>query len=104
MPLRPSQADRFYYNLLSCGLDRNLALHDAQRATRDVTVSQLKQEWLTPAMIERLSAGDAVVRRILKDLSVKPDSQLPFEHPLYWGAFICQGDTATLPAVDKASG
>jgi CHAT domain-containing protein/tetratricopeptide (TPR) repeat protein len=90
--------DRFYDNLLTRGLDRDLALSQAQRATRDATVGQLKQEWLTPAMIERLAAGDAEARRRLDDLSAKPDGYQPFEHPVYWGAFICQGDTAPLRA------
>jgi CHAT domain-containing protein len=88
--------DCFYDNLLSRGLDRDLALREAQRATRDVTLGQLKQEWLTPGMIERLAAGDAQARRRLEDLSARPDVDRPFEHPVYWGAFICQGDTATL--------
>jgi CHAT domain-containing protein len=89
--------DRLYDNLLTRGLDRDLALSEAQRATRDATVGQLKQEWLTPTMIERLAAGDAQARRSLDDLLAKPDGHRPFEHPVYWGAFICQGDTAPLP-------
>ena len=88
--------DRFYDHLLTRGLDRDLALSQAQRATRDATVGQLKQDWLTPTMIERLAAGDAAARRRLEALSAKPDAHRPFEHPVYWGAFICQGDTAPL--------
>jgi CHAT domain-containing protein len=26
----------------------------------------------------------------------QPDEYRPFEHPLYWGAFICQGEVAPL--------
>jgi CHAT domain-containing protein len=92
--------DRFYDNLLTRGLDRDLALSAAQRATRDATVGQLKQEWLTPTMIDRLAAGDAEARRSLQQLAQQPDEHRPFEHPFYWGAFICQGDTAPLPPVD----
>jgi CHAT domain-containing protein/tetratricopeptide (TPR) repeat protein len=88
--------DRFYDNLLTRDLDRDLALSRAQRATRDATVGQLKQEWLTPTVIERLAAGNAEARRRLEDLAAKPDDHRPFEHPVYWGAFICQGDTAPL--------
>jgi CHAT domain-containing protein len=88
--------DCFYDNLLARGLDRDLALSQAQRATRDATVGQLKSEWLTPAMIERLAAGDAGARRRLEDLAARPDNHRPFEHPVYWGAFICQGETAPL--------
>jgi tetratricopeptide (TPR) repeat protein/CHAT domain-containing protein len=88
--------DRFYDNLLTRGLARDLALREAQRTTRDATVAQLKGEWLTPTMIEQLAAGDADARRRLQDLAQQPDDYRPFEHPLYWGAFICQGDPAPL--------
>jgi CHAT domain-containing protein/Tfp pilus assembly protein PilF len=89
--------DRLYDGLLTRGLDRDLALRDAQRATRDVTVGELRAEWLSGTMIERLTAGDAEARRVLEELAWQPDGHRPFEHPFYWGAFICQGDTAPLP-------
>jgi CHAT domain-containing protein len=89
--------DRFYDNLLTRGLDRDLALRDAQRATRDATIAQLKAEWLAPAMIERFAAGDAETRRSLEALAAKPDDHKPFEPPFFWGAFICQGDPSPLP-------
>jgi CHAT domain-containing protein/tetratricopeptide (TPR) repeat protein len=89
--------DRFYDNLLTRGLDRDLALSEAQKATRDVTVRQLRAEWLSDAAIDRLTAGDAEARRALVGLARQPDGHRPFEHPSYWGAFICQGDTAPLP-------
>jgi CHAT domain-containing protein len=91
--------DCFYDNLLTRGLDRDLALSQAQRATRDATVGQLKQEWLTPAMIEQLAGGDTNARRHLEQLTQKPNDYRPFESLLYWGAFICQGDPSPLPAM-----
>ncbi len=93
--------ERFYDNLLTRGLDRDLALSEAQRCTRDATVAQLKAEWLTPAMIERLAAGDANARRYLQQLAQKPDDHRPFADPFFWGAFICQGDPSPLPAGNK---
>jgi CHAT domain-containing protein len=42
-------------------------------------------------------------RRTLEELVRQPDGHRPFEHPFYWAAFICQGDTAPLPAVDEGS-
>jgi CHAT domain-containing protein len=96
--------DRLYDNLLTRGLDRDLALSDAQRATRDVTVGELRAEWLSGTTIERLAAGDAEARRVLEELARQPDGFRPFEHPFYWGAFICQGDTAPLPVMDQGSG
>jgi CHAT domain-containing protein len=94
--------DRFYDNLLTRGLDRDLALNEARRATRDATIAQLKAEWLTPAMIERLATGDAEARHSLEALAAKPDDHRPFESPLYWGAFICQGDPSPLPSTKTA--
>jgi CHAT domain-containing protein len=94
--------DRFYDNLLTRGLDRDLALSAAQRATRDATVAELRREWLTPEMIERLAAGDVSARRHLEQLAQKPDDHKPFERPFFWGAFICQGDPSPLPSTKTA--
>jgi tetratricopeptide (TPR) repeat protein len=87
---------RFYDNLLMRGLERDLALSEAQRATRGATVAQLRGEWLTPAAIEQFAAGDATSRRHLEQLARQPDDHRPFASPFYWGAFICQGDPAPL--------
>jgi tetratricopeptide (TPR) repeat protein len=89
--------DRFYENLLTRGLDRDLALREAQRSARDVTIGQLKEEWLTPAMIERFAGGAGDAQRHLQQLTAQPDSERPFQHPFFWGAFICQGDPSPLP-------
>jgi CHAT domain-containing protein len=86
----------FYDNLLTRGLDRDLTLGEAQRAARDVTVSRLRADWLSDAALDRLAAGDAEARRSLEELAQRPDGHRPFEHPFFWGAFICQGDTAPL--------
>jgi CHAT domain-containing protein/tetratricopeptide (TPR) repeat protein len=92
--------DRFYENLLVRGLDRDEALHEAQRYTRDATLGQIRQEWLTP-YLERLNRQpDDLAYDLFRDslrLNRRPDDYRPFEHPFYWGAFICQGDTAPLP-------
>jgi CHAT domain-containing protein/tetratricopeptide (TPR) repeat protein len=88
--------DRLYDGLLTRGLERDLALAAAQRATREVTVGQLRREWLGEATIERLAGGDAGMRRVLHELADQPDDLRPFAHPYYWGAFICQGDTRPL--------
>jgi CHAT domain-containing protein len=90
--------DRFYDNLLSRGMDRDLALSEAQRATRDATVAELKKEWLTPALIEKFASGDANLQSYLQHLAQQPDDHRPFADTLYWGAFICQGDPSPLPA------
>jgi CHAT domain-containing protein/tetratricopeptide (TPR) repeat protein len=93
--------DRFYEDLLLRGLDRDEALHEAQRYTRDATLGQIRQEWLTPLCIERLAGNSKSGRAYLEQLNRQPDDHRPFEHPFYWGAFICQGDTAQLPAANN---
>jgi CHAT domain-containing protein len=88
--------DRFYDNLLTRGLDRDLALSAAQRATRDATVAQLRADWLSPGAVEQFAAGDAAARRGLEQLARQPDGHRPFASPFFWGAFICQGDQGPL--------
>jgi CHAT domain-containing protein/tetratricopeptide (TPR) repeat protein len=95
---------RFYDNLLARGLDRDLSLSEAQRSTRAVTVGQLRAEWLNAATIDHLASGDGEARRALRELARQPDVYRPFEYPFYWGAFICQGDTAPLPGMDPRWG
>jgi tetratricopeptide (TPR) repeat protein/CHAT domain-containing protein len=88
--------DRLYDNLLAGGLDRDLALRQAQRATREVTVGELRGDWLSGEMMDQLAGGDPGARDALEELAQQPDEHRPFAHPFYWGAFICQGDTAPL--------
>jgi CHAT domain-containing protein len=89
--------ERLYQNLLSGGMSRDRALREAQRATRNATIGQIRAEWLSPDIIERLAAGDDAARRRLRYLAGKPDSHRPFEHPFFWAAFICQGEPGPLP-------
>jgi tetratricopeptide (TPR) repeat protein len=93
--------DRFYDNLLARGLDRDLALREAQKTTREVTVGELRAQWLSDAGIDCIASGDSEARRALEELARRPDRHRPFEHPFYWGAFICQGDTAPLLAANN---
>jgi CHAT domain-containing protein len=95
--------ERFYDNLLNRrdsrgqAFGRSEALREAQFHTRGVTIGQIRDRWLNAEMIERLSAGNPKVRRELQELAQEPDDYRPFTHPLYWGAFICQGDPNPLP-------
>jgi CHAT domain-containing protein len=90
--------DRFYDNLVQRCLNRDEALHEAQRYTRDVTIDQLRREWLTPGNIDRLAGDSESARAYLEKLSIQPDDHRPFERPFFWGAFFRQGDTAPLVA------
>lgn len=89
--------ERFYDNLLTRPMPRDEALREAQAYTRDLTISALRAEWLSPEMIERVAAGNAKVTERLQHLAAQPDAYRPFSHPYFWGAFICQGDPSPLP-------
>ena len=82
----------FYHNLLTRKFPRDEALQAAKRFTREVTVGQLRDHWLTPAMIEQLAAEDEGLRHTLEALAQRPDDARPFAQPWFWGAFICQGE------------
>ena len=84
--------ERFYDNLLDRRLPRYEALREAQTYTRSVTLGEIRAVWLTANKIDELAAGDMDTKLKLWDLARQPDTHLPFEHPCYWGAFICQGE------------
>jgi CHAT domain-containing protein len=94
--------EQFYQRLLA-GRDTDVALRDARLRVRDLTVGDIRRRWLSPEVVERLSGGVPAARERLLGLAAADDGHRPFEHPFYWGAFICQGDTAPLPAVDEGS-
>ncbi len=83
--------ERFYDNLCNRHFGRSESLRDAQFYTRDATVGQIRSRWLNDETIERLAAGDEKTQEYLEWLERQPDDYCPFVHPLYWGAFICQG-------------
>ena len=56
--------NRFYDNLLARGLDRDLALSEAQRATRYATVGQLPAEWLSEGFRDPRAARYRRLRRV----------------------------------------
>ncbi len=84
--------ERFFENLQS-GMSRANALQDAQVYLRRITVEQLRKsalgiELLKEVMgVKELSAGSQLDCQ---------EEDTPFEHPFYWGAWICQGDIEKL--------
>ena len=80
--------ERFYDSLLRRGLGRAEALRDAQFYTRNVTIGEIRDRWLSPEIIDRLAAENADAEQELQELARQPDEYRPFQHPLYWGAFI----------------
>ena len=86
--------DRFYRNLLEESMERDIALHEAQRYVRMLTIKQVRQEagWL--------SGGDNGRRtKLLHRFNLRDykGTDCPFAAPYYWAAFICQGVTRPLP-------
>ena len=92
--------DRFYVNLIDRRLGRAAALRDAQDFVRTLTVGLIRTDWIAPAMISRLAAGNAAAEADIRALSLRPDDHRPFADPYFWGAFICLGDPAPLPTSD----
>src|SRR5262249_50274170 len=87
--------EQYYHNLLTRGSERDLALSEAQRYLRDLSVGQIRSTWLRRLMDAQV-AGDPATREELERLVVLPDDNHPFADPACWGAFICQGNPARL--------
>jgi CHAT domain-containing protein len=91
--------ERFYTHLMDRdqAVGRDEALRLAQEDLRQVTVGELRANWPLEELIARLTGEDAerqfAMRAWLRD---RPDAERPFDHPYFWGAFICQGQTAPL--------
>lgn len=88
--------EQFYIHLLGGDRPRGEALRAAQQHVRDLPVRSLRRKWLTDRGIERLTESDVRYREQLHRLAKRPDDFRPYAHPVYWGAFICQGDTGVL--------
>ncbi|MEH1854400.1 MAG: CHAT domain-containing protein [Nostoc sp.] len=82
-----------FFDHLQSGMSRSEALHSAQNYIRRITVKQLRESALGLEVLKELLA--------VKELSVKiridcQEKDTPLEHPFYWGAWICQGNTDSL--------
>lgn len=80
--------ERFFTNLQQ-GLGRADALQDAQNYIRTITIKELQQSSLGLAVLEELQ------RLIPQDYQFCQDNRL-LEHPYFWGAWVCQGDTTPM--------
>ncbi|MUH01065.1 tetratricopeptide repeat protein [Scytonema sp. UIC 10036] len=79
--------ERFFDNLHS-GMEYAEALQNAQNYTRKITVKELRQSTL----------GTEILKELLFVTELSAHSQIhrseddtPLRHPVYWGAWICQG-------------
>ncbi len=84
--------ERFFDNLQS-GMGRAEALQNSQNYIRNITVKELRQTTLgLEVLAERLK-----VNKLLPGTRIDcREDDTPFDHPFYWGAWICQGDTSVL--------
>ena len=80
--------ERFFTNLRQ-GLGRADALQDAQNYIRTITVKELQQSSLGLAVLEELE------KSLPQDNQYCQDNR-PLEHPYFWGAWVCQGDTRAM--------
>jgi CHAT domain-containing protein len=88
--------ERLYHNLLNEKMGRAKALEQAQFYVRDLTIAQMRPQWLTPEAITSLTERSSGIGNHLRELSQKPENYRPYAHPKHWGAFICQGDVSPL--------
>ena len=84
--------DRFYHNLLVEKMGRADALEKAQFYLRDLTIAQLRPQWLTRDTIAWVRQRSPLIAEDLEALRAEPDDHRPYSHPKNWGAFICQGN------------
>ncbi|MBW4544732.1 MAG: CHAT domain-containing protein [Symplocastrum torsivum CPER-KK1] len=78
-----------FFTNLHQGLGRADALQDAQNYIRTITVKELQQSSLGLVVLEELQ------RHLPQDYQFCQDNR-PLEHPYFWGAWVCQGDTTAM--------
>jgi CHAT domain-containing protein len=84
---------RFFANLKK-GIDVKGALQEAQNYIRNITVAELRQSDLgQKALGDLVRFKDGLPEAI--ELVCK-ESDKPLAHPIFWGAWICQGQTTTI--------
>ncbi|WP_138506885.1 CHAT domain-containing protein [Nostoc sp. PA-18-2419] len=84
--------ERFFDNLL-CGMGRVDALQSAQDYIRKITVKELRDSALGLEVLKELLQ----LKKLSADTEINCQEQdTPLEHPFYWGAWICQGNTDPL--------
>jgi CHAT domain-containing protein/tetratricopeptide (TPR) repeat protein len=88
--------EQFYDGLLRRGLERQAALREAQRATREATAARLRESWPGLNALAQLAGESESLRQEIEDLAVLPPQERPYAAPGFWGAFVLQGQTAPL--------
>jgi len=97
--------EKFYDNMLNKKMGKAKALKQAQQYVRDISNKEFKlliKKLVEDIERQRSSQRDSDGRDYLEKrgdrlfdeqikYEEKPDDDKPFEHPYYWGAFVCNG-------------
>jgi CHAT domain-containing protein len=83
--------ERFFDNLES-KMQRAEALQNAQNHIRNITVKELRQSTLGIEILKK-RLGEPKEFSAQSKIDCDEDDT-PLKHPFYWGAWICEGDTA----------
>lgn len=87
---------KFYQNLRD-GFGRCDALLAAQDYVREVTIGELRSDWLTVETIDQFAAGSEEAKfELEREYVHQPNELRPFAQPFFWGAFICEGQPGQL--------
>jgi CHAT domain-containing protein len=86
----------FYYYLLQEKRTKADSLKQAKRDICNITIGQMRQEWLTEKAINKVENHSPKMANQLRNLSQKPDHERPYEHPKNWAAFICLGNPSAI--------
>jgi CHAT domain-containing protein len=75
-----------FFELYSLNIETSIALQQAQKYVRDITISELDKLEIGQDIISQLhnSAKISFTQKALASVQ-------PLKHPYYWGAWICQG-------------
>jgi CHAT domain-containing protein len=86
----------FYYYLLQEKRTKADSLKQAKRDICNITIGQMRQEWLTEKAINKVENHSPEMANQLRNLSQKHDHERPYEHPKNWAAFICLGNPSAI--------
>ncbi|WP_414545183.1 tetratricopeptide repeat protein [Nostoc sp. CCY0012] len=77
-----------FFDYLDRGLNKGAALKQAQNYIRNVTIAELRQSDTGMEVLRELTHFDSLTPE--RELENSPTTK-PLAHPMFWGAWICQG-------------
>ncbi|ACK70236.1 Tetratricopeptide TPR_2 repeat protein [Gloeothece citriformis PCC 7424] len=85
--------EKIYYYFLEENLTPSEALPKAKNDIRNLTIGKIRNPWLTPETINYVGRYSPKIQQHLQELCSQSDNIKPYQHPKYWGAFICIGES-----------